>query len=222
MIGKMKMKIADSRLRQKISCSERSWCANSTTRRRIETGRRLVEEHQVRVAHERDAEIEPSLLPTGERLHLRIALLVEADERDHLVDVAASPVVAGEHPVDLTHCQVRPELRLLQDDTDPLAEVASGARRVAVQHLDRAAVAGSVALEDLDRRRLSRAVRAEQAEDLALLDLEADASQRLVIAVRLAQVDDADGCHRARIVGSQSASRAARRCGRRDSLTVQR
>src|SRR5207302_8096478 len=62
-------------------------------------------------------------------------------------------------------------------------------------HLDRAAVASPVALQDLDRRRLPRAVRAEQPEDLALPDLEADAAQRLVCAVGLAQFLDADRRH---------------------------
>ena len=43
-----------------------------------------------------------------------------------------------------------------------------------------AGVALAVALEDLDRRRLAGAVRAEQAEHLARLDLEVDPAQRLV------------------------------------------
>ena len=47
----------------------------------------------------------------------------------------------------------------------------------------RAAVALAVALEDLDRRRLAGAVRAEQAEHLAGLDREVDPAQRLEVAV---------------------------------------
>jgi hypothetical protein len=56
-----------------------------------------------------------------------------------------------------------------------------------------AARAGAVALEDLDRRRLARAVGPEQAEDLADGDLEVQAPHGLVFAVGLAQVADEDG-----------------------------
>ena len=56
-----------------------------------------------------------------------------------------------------------------------------------------AAVTAPVALEDLDRGRLARAVRSEQAEDLALGYLEADPSERLDAAVGLREVGDDDG-----------------------------
>ena len=50
--------------------------------------------------------------------------------------------------------------------------------RVDAEDRDAAAVALAVALEHLDRRRLAGAVRPEEAEDLALLDLEADRRER--------------------------------------------
>ena len=50
----------------------------------------------------------------------------------------------------------------------------------------------AVALEDLDRRRLAGAVRAEEPEDLAGRDLEVDAAHGLVVPVGLVQVADAD------------------------------
>ena len=58
------------------------------------------------------------------------------------------------------------------------AQVARAARGVVAEHGDDAAVALPVALEDLDGRRLARAVGAEQAEDLAGRDLEVDARER--------------------------------------------
>ncbi len=161
-------------------------------RRRVEAGRRLVEEDELGVADERDAEVEPPLLPARERLHLRVALLGQADEVDHLVDVARVPVVAGEDPVHLAHGQDGPELGLLQDDADPLPERPLAAAGVEAEHGDLAAVALPVALEDLDRRRLAGAVRAEQAEDLAGRDLEVDPAHRLDAVVRLAQAADGD------------------------------
>src|SRR5262249_35197304 len=53
-----------------------------------------------------------------------------------------------------------------------------------------------VALENLDRRRLAGAVRAEQAEDLADGDGEVDAADGLVAVVRLAEPADLDGDQR--------------------------
>src|SRR5206468_927193 len=161
-------------------------------RGRIEAGRRLVEEHEVRIGDERDAEVEPAFLAARKRLHARVALVREPDELDHLVDVARPLVIAGEHPVDLADRQVLEELGLLQHDADPLAEPALAARRVVPENGDVARVALPVALEDLDRRRLARSVRAEQSEDLALADVEADAADGFVRAVRLVEIADGD------------------------------
>ena len=65
--------------------------------------------------------------------------------------------------------------------------------RIDAEHLDGAAVARAVALEDLDGRRLAGAVRAEQAEHLARLDREVDPAERFVVAVALAEARDRDG-----------------------------
>ena len=68
--------------------SERDELPCRAARGRVEAGGRLVEEEELRVADERDAEVEPALLPARQRLHPRARLLLETDERDHLVDVA--------------------------------------------------------------------------------------------------------------------------------------
>ena len=54
----------------------------------------------------------------------------------------------------------------------------------------RATVGPAEPLQDLDRGRLSRAIRPEQTEDLALADIEADPAHRLDVAVALPQVRD--------------------------------
>src|SRR5262249_50042344 len=95
--------------------------------------------------------------------------------------------------------QVREELGLLEHDADSFAVRLLGARGVEAEHVDSAAVALAVALEDLHGRRLPRAVRAEQPEDLAFLDVERDSAHGLVLAVRLAQVLDEDRGHSSRI-----------------------
>jgi hypothetical protein len=75
----------------------------------------------------------------------------------------------------------------LQDDPDLALEALSLPRRVKSEHLDRAGVAGPVALEDLDGRGLPGTVRAEDGEDLPALDQQVDPPHRLHAAVRLRQ-----------------------------------
>ena len=71
----------------------------------------------------------------------------------------------------------------------------SAARRVEAEHLDVAGVGPAMALEDLHGGALAGAVGAEQAEDLSVLDLEADAAHRLVAVVGLSQAGNGDCSH---------------------------
>ena len=72
-------------------------------------------------------------------------------------------VVAGEHAVRLGDGEVRPELRVLQDDADPLAETARRARAGSKPSTSTSPPSRcAVALEDLDRRGLAGAVRPEK------------------------------------------------------------
>jgi len=80
----------------------------------------------------------------------------------------------------------------LQHDPDPLSQLYLPARRVVPQHGDLATRTLAVALEDLDRRRLARTVRPEQAEHLAALHGDVDPAHGLVLAVALAQVPHLD------------------------------
>ena len=148
-------------------------------RGRVEARGRLVEEDELRVPDERDAEVETTLLPSRERLDAGVPLLAEADELDHLVDVARVGEVAGEEAVRLADGQERAQLRLLQDDPHPLSEPSRRLAGIEAEHRGVAAVAPAVALEDLDGRRLARAVRPEEPEDLALGDVEAHTAERL-------------------------------------------
>ena len=92
--------------------------------------------------------------------------------------------------------QGRPQLARLEDDADPLAERALAALGSKPSTLDLAGVSLPVALEDLDRRRLAGAVRAEQAEHLARRDLEVDAAHGLDPVVGLPQAADGDRASR--------------------------
>ena len=90
-------------------------------RRRIEPCRRLVEEEDLGVADEPEGEVEPPLLPAGERLHAVVALLGEADEVNDIVGVTRRRVVAGEERDVLAHREVDVHRRRLEDDADALA-----------------------------------------------------------------------------------------------------
>ena len=175
--------------------SSRSARTSSQAERRAAGSKPVVgssRNNELGVADEGDAEVEAALLAPRERLDPRVALLREPDELDHLVDVARARVVPGEHPVHLAHREHGGQLGVLQDDPDLLAKRRAAAPGIEAEHLTSPASRGAVALEDLHRRRLAGAVRPEQAEDLAPLDLEVDPLDRLDVAVGLAQARDAE------------------------------
>src|SRR5262249_41028924 len=165
-------------------------------RGRVEAGRRLVEEDHFGIPDERKAEVEPAPLAAREPPRTRVPFFLEADQLDHLVDRPRVFVVTAELGQLLGDGQGLVHRRRLQRDADPLAPFEARARGVGAEHVSFTAVALAVALKDLDGGRLARAVRAEQAEDLAGAKLEVDALQRLEVAVRLRQAANADdGAH---------------------------
>jgi len=86
------------------------------------------------------------------------------------LDQLADPCLAG-------------KAALLQDDADALAQLGGLGGGVEAEHGDRAPGPRAEALQNLHRRGLARAVRPEQAEHLALADLEVDAAQHLPLPV---------------------------------------
>ena len=147
------------------------------SRVRIESGGRLVEEQELRVPGEGDGDIQTALLAAGELVHAGVPLLGEPDEVDHLVHVPGRGVEARVEGDRLADREVGVDARGLQDDADPLLEIGLGPRRVVAEDRDLAGRPVAVALQDLDRGRLPGAVRAEQGEDLAPVDVEVDAGR---------------------------------------------
>src|SRR5439155_23594977 len=97
-------------------------------------------------------------------------------------------VVAAERAHALADREVRIERRRLQDDTELLAPRLTGLLRIDAENFDLARSAFAVALENLDRRRLAGAVRADEAEDLARTDVEVHLAHRPRASVALAQL----------------------------------
>ena len=122
------------------------------------------------------AEGQPLLLAARQRAHVRARLLLEADEREHVLDLQATRVEAPEE-------RQRLRSRAACRGTSFPAAGCRGARAAPARRRasgrraprPRRRPARPEAFEDLDGRRLARAVRAEQAEALARADLEVEA-----------------------------------------------
>src|SRR3984957_17198899 len=96
-------------------------------RARVEAGCRLVEEKDPGVPDDAEGEIQPPLLPAGQRLDFALLLACEADERDHLADIARIRVVARVAGDRLAHGQVRLHRELLEHQPDLLAQLPPSA-----------------------------------------------------------------------------------------------
>src|SRR5213075_2526252 len=143
-----------------------------TARLRIEPGRRLVEEEQLRIADDRAREREPLLLPSRKLADPTVALLVELDESDHFIDSAPACIEAAKEPHRFGDRQLLGELRLLKLNSEPFTKFVLVGRPAAAEHDDVALVRRGKPFADLDRRRLTGAVRPEKTEALARRNLE--------------------------------------------------
>src|SRR5512138_156716 len=89
----------------------------------IEPRRRLVEEEQIRVAHDRTGDRQPLLLAARQLADPAVPFLIELYEPDHVVDAPAGCIEAAKQ----AHCfrdrQLLGELRFLQLNAEPLAEL---------------------------------------------------------------------------------------------------
>ena len=137
---------------------------------RIEAGRRLVEKEDVGIADQRAGDGEPLLLAAGEFADARVALLIEREIAQQLLGVVPVAIERAEEPQRLEHGELLGELRFLQRDADALAQLALVLAPRQAEDLDVAGVGRGQAFEDLDRRRLPRAVRPEEAEAFAARD----------------------------------------------------
>src|SRR5690606_20726482 len=99
----------------------------------------------------------------------------ELERLDHLVDAPAAQsagdaVDTGEELEVLTHRQEPVQREFLRHVADALLRVAARAREIDSGDLGAPRRRTQQAAEHLERRRLARAVRAEQAEDLSRAD----------------------------------------------------
>ena len=161
----------------------------------VEAGGRLVQEEQLRVG--RRCRAPRPAGGAGRRTAARAgvaACSVEADQLDRSRPGRAGP---GSSAAKCAHHSRRTrELGEvaggLQHDAEPGSPGRPRRARVDAEHAHLAAVPPAVALEDLDRRRLARAVRAEQGEHLAAAHVQVDAVDGRDATVHFPQSTHAD------------------------------
>ena len=159
---------------------------------RIEASGRLVQEDELRVADEGEGEIEPAPLAARQPGAECARLAGQADEGESVVDIPRRAVEPGVHGQALPDGQAGLGLRLLQDHAHPVPPGAARRGRVVPQDRNPSICALPEAFQDLNRRGLARAVRAEEGEDLSPSHREIDARDCLVAAVALNQAAHAD------------------------------
>jgi len=151
---------------------------------RVEADRGLVEEEELGGVEEAPREVELLLHAAGELLDSAVRRLREADAVEDLLDppVALADVDAvdvGEVPQVLASADpvVEPSLAA-EHEANPRPEFARLTNDVEAEHLGGTARRDEERGEHLRERRLARAVRPEQAEDLPGIDVEVDPPER--------------------------------------------
>ena len=160
-----------------------------------EAGRRLVEQHQPGLDSARHADLELSLLAVGEIADVCVGLVAE----QHALGGRTGPhagilvLLAGEHPEApavpaddgeedvVLHRESRKEPRLLVRAGEPERRPDPGGemRDVPSHHLDRSRRGLEVARDEVEERRLARAVRTQDRTAFAVRDVEIDVAYGL-------------------------------------------
>ncbi len=159
----------------------------------VHASRRLVEGDECRPADEREHEPEPLPLAARQPAEARPGGGRQAHQREQLIGVARRGVEPSVEPENLAgrHSRIDPA-STLEHEPDSRPVIPPGSGRIDAEHAYVPTIRPAVALDDLDRRRLPCAVRAEQRERLALFDPERHVAEDGSPGVRLCQPIDLD------------------------------
>jgi hypothetical protein len=162
---------------------------------RIERRRRLVQEDQLRLAEERDAETEPLLHALREVVDGIVGAVGEADLVERLGG-GGRPLARGHAGKFGVECQdlACPEPGLVAEQFRQVADAGAG-RAIAnrgAEDLAGPARGAHEPQDELDRRGLARPVRSEQAHQLAAADSQAQGVERGRPAVSLGDAVELD------------------------------
>ena len=147
----------------------------------VHPGRGLVEEQEARPAGERAGDLDPPLLPVGERGGETIPVGRQLQALEQRADLLALGAARhGAHLDVLLDRHLGEESDLLERATDSQPGDLVGLPAGRVHAADADAAGGGVehAAGDVEERRLAAAVRADQPDDLALADGQRDAVER--------------------------------------------
>ena len=171
--------------------------AHLDPRTRIKAGGRLIEEQNGGVVHERARQAHALFQSAGERVYKLVLAVGHADKRKQIVDDLLTPrlrlSVAGRIEVEVLGDRqlvvYTEEIRHVSDSgVDLLAlfhDVSTADVGLAFGRLEESG-------EDAKRRRLARAVRSHETEDLALGHLEGDVVEGRAIPIDLGESLDRD------------------------------
>ena len=132
-----------------------------------------------------------ALHPARQRAHVDVGLRREVEVVHHLVDpavVAADAEIPGLQAQRLAHGEERVEHQFLRHHPEQPARAAVVPGDVRAENAYRAGIGPCQARDHIDQRGLARAVGAEQAEELALLDREAHSGERAQPAIALLEL----------------------------------
>ena len=146
----------------------------------VEAGRGLVEDHQLRAAHQRAGEIDAARLAAGQGQHADVGPLGQREPLEHLVDRPRRGERAAPLAQRLADREVAREAAALQQDAGATADRGAVGDRVQPEHADLTGGRGGQPFDHLQRRGLAGAVGAEQRGDRAGRDVEVDAAHGLV------------------------------------------
>jgi hypothetical protein len=159
----------------------------------VEPGGRLVEEQQLRAADDAQSDLQPSALPTRQPASAGAGVVGEADEFEHLVDVAWFRVVRRLRAQQLPAGQLALAQAGLEHDAQLHLPAPPAGRRVHAEHPDLSAVAVPETLQHLDGGRLAGTVGTQQREGLPPPDVQVDPVDGGAVPVPLHQAADRDG-----------------------------
>ena len=165
----------------------------------VDAGRRLVEQQQLRLVHDAGGERQPLLPAAGQRAGELVAPRRQAKLLERAVDMLGDrlQLVEPRHEFQvLGDRQILVERELLRHVADFALDLQALGPDIVAEHRALALVGRQQAAQHADGRRLARAVRAEEADDLALGDRHRDMVDDGLVAEALDQsAETVDGVH---------------------------
>jgi len=114
-------------------------------------------------------------------------LVLQPDQREHLADAETARIETAEQRHDFSDRQLLGKLGLLKLNAEPRPQRQVVAMPAIAEHLDVTGIGHPEAFENLDRRGLAGAIRAEHAEAFPGADLQIEARDRSNVTVPFGQ-----------------------------------